>query len=80
MEELDTYWAGQTYTMAIEGRLVNLQAFGSIEITHPIVGKMRLWNVVIVTDSPGKITILHSGEMGGESMEGTNVLIDVTPK
>lgn len=80
VEELDTYWTGQTYTMTIEGRPVNLQAFGPIEITHPIVGKMRLWNVVIVTDSPGKITIQHSGEMAGESMEGTNVLIYVTPK
>lgn len=80
VEELDKYWAEQTYKMTIEGRPVNLQAFGSIEITHPIVGKMRLWNVVIVTGTPGKITVLHSGEMAGESMEGTNVLIYVAPK
>lgn len=80
MEELDKYWAEQTYKMAIEGRPVNLQAFGSTEITHPIVGTMRIWNVVIVTDNPGQITIQHSGEMAGESMEGTNILIYVAPK
>ena len=79
VEELDTFWAEQTYQMTIEGRPVNLEAFGSVEITHPIVGKMRLWNVVIVTDSPGEITIQHSGEMAGESMEGTNVLIYIKP-
>jgi len=79
VEKLDTYWSGQTYMMTIEDRPVNLQAFGSIDITHPVVGKMRLWNVVIVTDKPGKITIWHSGEMAGDSMEGTNVLIYITP-
>ncbi len=79
VEKLDTYWSGQTYMMTIEGRPVNLQAFGSIEINHPIVGKMRLWNVVIVSDKPGKISVHHSGEMAGDSMEGTNVLIYLTP-
>jgi hypothetical protein len=75
VEKLDMYWSGQTYKMTIEGRPVNLQAFGSIDITHPIVGKMRLWNVVIVTDKPGKITIQHSGEIAGDSAEGMNILI-----
>ena len=42
VEKLDTYWSGQTYVMTIEGRPVNLQAFGPIDITHPAVGKMRL--------------------------------------
>lgn len=74
VEKLDAYWSGQTYMMTIEGRPVNLQAFGSIDITHPVVVKMRLWNVVVVTDKPGKITIQHSGEMAGESMEGTIIL------
>ena len=78
-ENLEVYWLDQTYEMTIDGRQVNLQAFGFIDITNPIVGKMRLWNVVIVTDKPGKITIQHSGEIIGESMEGTNVLIYITP-
>jgi len=78
-ENLDAYWSDQTYGIAIDGRPVNLQAFGSIDITNPMVGKMRLWNVVIVTDKPGKITIQHSGEIAGESVEGTNVLIYIAP-
>jgi len=78
-ENLEVYWLDQTYEMTIDGHQVNLQAFGFIDITNPYVGKMRLWNVVIVTDKPGKITIQHSGEMAGESNEGTNVLIYITP-
>ena len=66
--------------MTIEGQPRNLQTFGSIEITHPLVGKMRFWNVVIVTNTPGKITIQYSGEIASESMDGTNVLIFITPK
>jgi hypothetical protein len=78
-KNLEVYWSDQTYEMTIEGRPVNLQAFGFIDITNPMVGKMRLWNVVIVTDKPGTITIDHSGEIGGESQEGTNVLIYTAP-
>ena len=78
-ENLEVYWSDQTYEMTIDGHPVNLQAFGSIDITNPQVGKMRLWNVVIVTDKPGKITIQHSGEIAGESVEGTNVLIYTAP-
>jgi hypothetical protein len=78
-ENLEAYWSDQTYVMTIEGRPVNLQAFGYIDITNPQVGKMRLWNVVIVTDKPGKITIQHSGKIAGESVEGTNVLIYTAP-
>lgn len=78
-ENLEAYWSDQTYVMTIEGRPVNLQAFGYIDITHPVVGKMRLWNVVIVTDKPGKITIQHSGKIAGESVDGTNVLIYTAP-
>jgi hypothetical protein len=78
-KNLEVYWSDQTYVMTIEGRPVNLQAFGFIDITHPVVGKMRLWNVVIVADKPGTITIDHSGEIAGGSQEGTNVLIYTAP-
>ena len=78
-ENLEVYWSDQTYGMTIDGRPVDLQAFGFIDITNPMVGKMRLWNVVIVTDKPGTITIDHSGEIAGGSQEGTNVLIYTVP-
>jgi len=78
-ENLEVYWSDQTYEMTIEGHPVNLEAFGFIDITNSQVGKMRLWNVVIVTDKPGKITIQHSGEIAGDPAEGTNILIYITP-
>jgi hypothetical protein len=61
------YWSDQTYGMTIDGRPVDLHAFGFIDITNLMVGKLRLWNVVIVTDKPGTITIDHSGEIAGGS-------------
>jgi len=79
LEELDAYWSDQSYEMTIDGRAVNLQAFGSIDIPDPIVHTMRLWNVVIVSDKPGKITIQHSGEMAGDSAQGTNILVYTMP-
>ena len=78
-ENLEVYWSDQTYGMTIEGRPVSLQAFGYIDITNPVVGKMRLWNVVIVADTPGTITIDHFGKIAGGSQEGTNVLIYTVP-
>jgi hypothetical protein len=78
-KDLDTVWSEHTYEMVIEGRPVNLQAFGSIDITHPVIGKMRNWNVVIVTDKPGEITIQDSGVAGGDAFSGTTVLIFSTP-
>jgi len=79
VEKLDAYWSDQSYEMTIDGRAVNLQAFGSIDIPHPIVHTMRLWNVVIVSDKPGKITIQHSGEITGDSAQGTNILVYTMP-
>ncbi len=79
VEKLDAYWSDQSYEMTIDGRAVNLQAFGSIDIPHPIVHTMRLWNVVIVSDKPGKITIEHSGEITGDSAQGTNILVYTMP-
>jgi hypothetical protein len=73
-KNLDEYWSEHTYEMVIEGRPVNLQAFGLIDITHPVVGKIRNWNVVIVTDKPGKITARSTGVVGGDPFDYTAVL------
>ena len=77
--KLDTIWSEHTYEMVIEGRPVNLQAFGSIESTPPYIGQMRHWNVVIVTDKAGEITIQHSVVVKGESYKSTTTLIFSAP-
>jgi hypothetical protein len=76
---LDEYWSEHTYEMVIEGRPVNLQAFGSIEIYHPVVGTIRLWNVVIVTDKPGKITAQSTGVVDDEHINETAILTFIAP-
>ncbi len=65
--KLEEYWSGHTYELAIESRPVNLQSFGSIDAKHPWLGTMRHWNVVIVADQPGEITIHESGTAHGDS-------------
>jgi hypothetical protein len=65
--------------MVIEGRPVNLQAFRLIDIPHPVVGKVRNWNVVIVTDKPGKISARSTGEVGTESFDYTAALTFIAP-
>ena len=39
--KLDSLWAEHTYEMSIEGRPVNLKAFGSIDVPHPRVATLR---------------------------------------
>ena len=56
--------------MLIDGRPVDLHEFGPIEITH-MVGIIRIWNVVIVTDWPGKISARSTGVVDGEPLDYT---------
>lgn len=60
-------WSEQTCEMFIEGRPVNLQAFGYDEWKHPIAGTIRVWNVVIFADQPGTISVESKGVFDGES-------------
>ena len=78
-KSLDEIWSEHTDEMVIEGRPVNLQAFGAIDITHPVVGKIRNWNVVIVTDKPGKITARSTGVVGGDPFDYTAILTFSAP-
>jgi hypothetical protein len=73
-KSLDEIWSEHTDKMAIEGRPVNLQAFGSIDIPHPVVGKIRNWNVVVVADKPGKIAARSTGVVGGDPFDYTAAL------
>jgi len=69
--KLDSLWSEQTYEMFIEDRPVNLQEFGYIDVSHPIVGKMRYWNVVVITTKPGEITVSAKGVVDGDPIEDT---------
>ena len=69
--KLDSIWADQTYEMSIEGRPVNLQAFGSIDVPHPQVLSLRAWNVVLVADKPGEVTVHSKGVVHGEPFTQT---------
>jgi hypothetical protein len=71
-KSLDTLWTEHTYELFIDGRPVNLAAFGSIDTTHPKVGKMRHWNVVLVAAKPGEISVRDSGTVDGDHFGGIN--------
>ena len=71
-------WSEQTYEMVIEGRPVNLQAFGYDEWVHS-VGTIRVWNVVIVADQPGTISAESSGIFDGTSWNYTAKLNFTAP-
>ena len=65
--------------MTINGRPVNLQAFGSIDQKHPSVGMMRRWNVVIAAEIPGEITIHYEGTVGDKNFEDTSTYVFILP-
>ena len=78
-KNLDKYWEEQQYELFIEGQPVNLQAFGPIDTSHPVAGKLRNWNVVIFSDQPGTITVHHKDVFDGIPEEGNNKVIFITP-
>jgi hypothetical protein len=76
---VDELWSEQTHEMLIEGRPVNLQAFGSVDFNNPMVGTVRVWNVVVVTDKPGKITASSKGVVGGDPWNYTAIITFSAP-
>jgi len=80
-ETLDETWTKEASKTAItiEGRPVNLEAFGFIDIPNPLVGTIRNWNVVIVGEKPGKIAAHSSGEYDGNRIDYTAALTFVAP-
>lgn len=63
---IEVLWSESRHEMIIEGRKVNLQSFGYIDVPNPAVGSVRKWNVAMVTDKPGVIIVQHSGMWKGE--------------
>ncbi len=70
--KLDEYWSNSNYQLFIEGRPVDLLAFGTVEYKHSMVGVIRYWNVVISTSKPGTTTVNDSGVAGGDPFETTS--------
>jgi predicted esterase len=76
---LEGLWSTATYELYIEGRPVDLAAFGTMDYPHPVAGTMRHWNVVIVADKPGQFTVHDLGVVGGKSYEGRTTFTVLPP-
>ena len=77
---LDDIWTHSNYQMYIDDRPVDLQAFGTIEYTHPQVGVIRFANVVIMTDKAGQITVKDSGVYdNGDPFQSTSIYVYTAP-
>jgi hypothetical protein len=77
--KLDEKWDSLTYEISLDDHPVNLSAFGTIEVRHPTAGQMRHYNVVIVAEKPGSITIHEKWELQGKSEEWNGILKFVAP-
>jgi hypothetical protein len=77
--KLDEIWSNHTYEMTINDRPVDLEAFGSVDFQHPTAGAMRHWNVVVVADKPGEITVHSKGTAGGDPFEDTTTFVFSAP-
>lgn len=76
---LDEAWSAYHYELIIEDRPVNLDAFDTIEIKHPVLGPMRFWNVVVVTDKPGQISVSDSGIVDGRQYHSVTMFLFSEP-
>jgi hypothetical protein len=71
--DLDAIWAAHTSEMTIEGRPVDLEAFGPIDVPF-INSRLRHWNVVIVGGQPGTLHAHAVAVLEGETYEFNFVL------
>jgi hypothetical protein len=77
---LDEIWSHSNYQMFINDHPVDLQTFGTIEYTHPVVGVIRFGNVVIIASKPGEITVRDSGVFdNGDPFASTSTYIFSEP-
>ena len=78
-EELESNWKTFTYTISIEGRPVDLPAFGTIDFVHERTGLyMRAYNIALIGTDPITLTLHDIGSMSGEITD-TNFLIAFKP-
>ncbi len=78
--DLETVWSHANYQMFINDQPVDLQAFGTIDYSHPTAGAIRFANVVITTTSPGEITVRDSGVFAnGDHFSSTSTYVYTQP-
>jgi hypothetical protein len=69
--KLDERWSSYNIELFIDNHPVNLQAFGSIDVKQSMVGMIRFWNVVIIANKSGEITIHETGVDKGKPFDST---------
>lgn len=62
-------WEDHTYEMTINGRPVDLESFGYVDLSHPLVGAMRVWDVVLVADQLAEISVRSKGVISNEEFD-----------
>jgi len=76
---IEELWSEMTYTMLINGQLVNLQSFGPIDVANPMVSSVRKWNIAVVTQEPGEIIVQHSIVFDGKPDDFTVIWTFIEP-
>jgi hypothetical protein len=70
-EELQSRWETFTYTITIEGKPVDLPAFGTIDFVHQQSGLyMRAYNVALISTDPITLTTHDVSTFPDETIEG----------
>ena len=69
--KLDERWSSYNIELFIDNHPANLKAFGSIDVKHSLVGMIRYWNLVIIANKPGEITIHETGVYEGKPIDST---------
>lgn len=78
-ESLEEKWTAQSYGLTVDQFPVDLQSFGFVEVEHPLVGTIRLWNVVVSADKPGSLTFVDSGAFGNTVLNNLTTIHFVDP-
>jgi hypothetical protein len=73
-KSLDEKWSELTHEMTVEGRAVDLQAFGYINNAHPGIGMLRTPNIVVAASKPGTVTVRYTGVYDGDPFDEELIL------
>lgn len=78
-KDLETVWKEHDYKLFINERPVDLQAFGLVDVSHPTVGKIHYWIVVLVPSKVGEFVVHDSGTIGGEPIDPAQFILSASP-
>jgi hypothetical protein len=73
LTDMETMWEGHRHEIFINGRSVNLEAFGTQDVVHAHVGEMRYWNIVVLASGRGELSIRNVGVVDGDPFDSTAV-------